>query len=99
MKKDHEIISDEERMNKLLGMLHQNSEVNLVKIQEAFGYHFVEKNESKKKKLLPNEHLITHSQFINRMTKFSDMIAHYYLYNVQHLKALHRVMNLFPGRV
>ena len=79
-----------------MGVLHhQNLEVNLVEIQEAFEYYFVEKNESKKKKLLMNKHLITHSQFINRIVKSSDVIAHYYLYNVLHLKALYRVMNIY----
>ena len=86
------------RINKLLGLLQsQDLEANLVEMQEAFGFYFVEKDTSKKKKLKMNDHLTAHVQFINRLTKSSDLIAHYLLYNVRCLKSLCRVMNTcFP---
>ena len=84
------------RMNKLLGMLHnQKTDEYLAEIQEAFGFYFMERVESKKKKLKMNDHLGTHTRFVNRMTRSSDLISHYYLYGIRHLKALDRVMNLY----
>lgn len=84
------------RMGKLLWMLHnQKLDEYLVEIQEAFGFYLVEKIESKKKKLRMNEHLGACCQFVYRLTRSSDLISHYCLYNVRHLRALERVMNSY----
>lgn len=84
------------RLNKFLGTLsNQDLETNLAEMQEAFGFYFVEKDESRKKKHRMNSHLGAYCQFVNRLAKFSDLIAHYHMYNVRHLKALHRVMNVY----
>lgn len=84
------------RMNRLMiDLCNQNFEKNLVEMHEVFGFYLVEKVVEKKKKHAINNHWLAHTQFLARMTKFSDLIAHYQLYNLQHLQSLERIIHLY----
>ena len=84
------------RMNKLLGYLHhQDLGMNLLELQEVYGFYFVEKEGMRKKKHQMNEHLCAYSQFMTRLMKFSDIIACYCTYNVRHLRSLDRVIHVY----
>jgi hypothetical protein len=95
------LYNTQQQIVKLLCVLnHCNMEMHYVEVYHVYGYYFMEKEGEKRKKRKMSERLEHYGQFMYQLTRMRRIIGHYYAYNLQHLRSIERIVELyFPGEL